>query len=494
MMSIVHNLLDWLINNKTWLFDGLGVALLTFFVGILTKYLHNHPPFNVLMDPMRIYNENLSKKCRTWRGLSLGREVNLEDIYVSHYIKSPFGGMKETISEKVFIQKTFGKSKQNKNSLIEGPAGSGKTTFLKHLTSLLIHSNSKASIPAYIPILLSLNEISRILFSEPANSISLIRLATEHFKAVCGEIPPRLADFLSKAVRRGKVIILLDALDEVPDDSQAIVKTWIENIGASTKCPMILTSRPYELMLGIQGLQSYSIEPFNPNQQNQFITNWFKSSNHPKSQELAERMKTLLYHSDLNIPEIGGNPLFLTMMCIEYEVKNELSPTQGLLLNRFVRILLYEWDREKGIVRQNHDNGEFTSPDVQLKILETIANYLFEHGIFSAREVELIRAVSPLLLDLNCHTDASEMLEQIQAASGLLELGDEPGTYQFCHSLFQDFFMARYLKEKYYSGDHQNSTGKQSINVWIRKNKNNPRCRSIVAFYNELRGCKTGSA
>ena len=493
MMSIVHDPLDWLINNKSWLFDGLGVAFLTLLVTFLAKYLHDHPLTKALRDPMREYNKTLSTKCRTWRGLGLGREVNLEDIYVSHSIKLPFSNRKETIPEKVFIQKTFGKSKQNKNSLIEGPPGSGKTTFLKHLTSLLIHPNSETSIPAYIPILLSLNEVSRILSSEQANSISLIQLATEHFKTVCGEIPPGLAGFLSRAVRRGKVIILLDAMDEVPHDSQIIVKAWIENIGASTKCPMILTSRPYELMLGVQGLQSYSIEPFSPNQQNQFITNWFKSSSHPESQELAQKMKKLLDHSDLNIPELGGNPLFLTMMCIEYEVKNELSSTQGLLLNRFVRILLYEWDREKGVVRQNHDNGEPTSPDVQLKILEAIANYFFKQGVFSARETDLTKAISPLLLDLNCHTDASDMLKQIKEISGLLESGDELGTYQFCHSLFQDFFMARYLKEMYYSGG-QNNAGKQNISVWIRKNKNNPRCRSIVAFYDELPGSKTGSA
>ena len=192
-MLTIHSLLNWVMKNAEWLFSGIGVAL---FIG-LAKYLYARLSNVHLTNPMRIYNEALSKKCSTWRGLGLGREVNLDDIYISHYIKTPFGGKKEIISEKDFLQNTLGKGKQNLNSLIEGSAGSGKTTFLKHFASHLIHSNSKMSIPSYIPILLSLNEISRMISSEKANNISLIHLATEHFKAVCGEVPLRLADFLS---------------------------------------------------------------------------------------------------------------------------------------------------------------------------------------------------------------------------------------------------------------------------------------------------------
>ena len=180
-------------------------------------------------------------------------------------------------------------------------------------------------------------------------------------------------------------------------------------------------------------------------------------------------------------------------MCIEYETKKELSATPGLLLNRFAQILMSEWDRERGVVRYNTDDKELTSLDVQLKVLETIANYLFEHNRFSAREVELIQAATPLLSRINFRANVNEVFEQIKEISGLLVLGDEQGTYQFCHSLFQDFFVARFLNEEYYSGN-QNSVGKQNIKAWIRKNKNNPRCENILALYYELSRSQLGVA
>ena len=300
-LSIVNSLIDLIVKNAAWLFSGLGAAIV---VG-LARYLYPRLSNIHLINPIRKYYDTLEKKCSTWRGLGLGREVNLEDIYVSHYIKTPFGGRKEIISENEFRDKTLGRTNQNHNFLIEGSAGSGKTTFLKHLTSHLIHSNSKTSIPAYIPILLSLNDVSRAISAENTISLSLIQLATEHFKAICGEIPPKLEDFLSRAVRQGKIIILLDALDEVPNESKSVIKNWIDNIRVSMKCPIIITSRPHEIIHEVQGFQSYSIEPFNSKQQNRFITTWFKGSAKPKSQEFAATMITLLRHSKSKYPPSG---------------------------------------------------------------------------------------------------------------------------------------------------------------------------------------------
>lgn len=182
-----------------------------------------------------------------------------------------------------------------------------------------------------------------------------------------------------------------------------------------------------------------------------------------------------LKHSRLNVSTVAGNPLFLTMMCVEYEAMGKLSSTTAQLFEQFIRILLEIWDIERGVIRRRSTT---TLPmNIKLRVLGSIASYFYGHGRIKFPESELLARVEMLLQRLNYTINSEDVINEIESTSGLITK-DRKCLYQFCHPLFQEFFVARNRHEKGIRGENQRE--------WIKKHFYDPRYANVMQFYSEL--------
>ena len=514
----MNSIITWLSNNKEWifsvLFSGVGVVII---VGLF-KWLHNRKTNNpnnatpgekivvgrdinkptasdrgiavgkvdgnviniypgrepdhinttteIPPEVINTYTSALINKVGFFGGLELKRSVSLRDIYVSRVVETP-SSLRELISEKELLQQLLNKTLANQNVLIEGPAGCGKSTLLKNWVFDLVETTCDIVSSEYVPIWLPLGEVR-------SWNMPLVELVSKKFPPnATGQMSKSLVSTLAVAIDSGNAFILLDAADEVSEGARDNFEIWLdETYNSARQCPIVVTSRPGEFIMGIRG-DTFQIKPFNPEKRELFIRKWFNAANRV---DLIDPMKKKLESTPrLNVDVLVGNPLFLTMMCIDFEYRKEIADTPGMLLEHFTRILLKFWDKEKGLVTTSFQSK--IQIELKLRVLESVAAHFFEQDsrIFNQRELE--EHVSTLLKSLNSQVQPCKIIEEIVSRSGIL-VTNRFGQFRFSHPLFQEFFVARDRVERRKKGESQEE--------WLFSGYSNPKFNNIIQYYDEL--------
>lgn len=410
------------------------------------------PPVPDVPDIER-YLQDMKDKFSRWRGLGLGRDVVLEEIYVSHRLEN---GQEEVLSDDRLLERLTNVSLDKQNILIKGRAGSGKTTLLKlwvlKLAKLALEANSQGWIPVYV----SLGRVGELCGNDPDWHGSVVEIAAGEFTDINDKVSPSLIEALTKIVNTGNAIILLDAVDEVDEVTRPNVLRWLERMQQALHCPIVVTSRPGSSVDNMKSFQVFNIKPFKFNQIQSFIDKWFKDF--PAN---AQKMKILLEKS-AQLVLLAGNPLFLTMMCVTYENDQFIqSYTEGELLEKFVWILLRDWDIDNG-GRREHARPS-NDATVELHVLESVSVQFF--GQAEIKEDELMDFVQKTLKKYDSTLDAQSLIQGIQSVSGIL-MSERGGKFRFCHPIFPDFFYAHHLLQEVKSGrlnwqDWTGETGEQ---------------------------------
>jgi energy-coupling factor transporter ATP-binding protein EcfA2 len=241
------------------------------------------------------YVSDLVRDLSLWRGLGLGRNVRLEDTYVTHRIMDTSALGKPPLMPEEEVRKTFpdwdllerllGAEFQAKCLCITGPAGSGKTTLLRHWALTL----AKQSPAQRVPIFLSLNFVGRLCGKGASLDVPLVQLVAQQFPDATGTVRDGLVQSLTSFVEVGRAPILLDGEDEIPEEARKAVWDWIYRLRRSAgQCPMVITSRNAQLGM-VQSLTSgweyFSLDGLDEDQQTDFITRWFAHSGDADSRE-----------------------------------------------------------------------------------------------------------------------------------------------------------------------------------------------------------------
>lgn len=511
----MNSIIMWLSDNKEWIFSGAGIVIV---VGLL-KWLRNrkmdntnnpstdekilagrdvnkstasdkgiavgnvggdvkiyqgkeldHPNATTEISPEAIngYTSALIDEVESWGGLELKRSVRLKDIYVSRVVERPSGSPEESIPEKELLQQLLNKTFTNQKILIEGPAGCGKSTLLKNWVFDLVKRPCDIVSREYVPIWLPLGEVR-------SWDMSIVELVSKKFPPdATGQMSGSLVSILALAIDSGNAFILLDAADEVQQGAHHNFKIWLnETYNSARRCPIVVTSRPGDFTMSIRG-DTFHIEPFNPEKRELFIHRWFHAANRV---DLIDPMtKKLGSTPRLNEDVLVGNPLFLTIMCIDFEYRKEIADTPGMILEHFIHILLEFWDREKCLVTKTSFQSKIQI-DLKLRVLESVAAHFFEQDsrIFKQRELE--EHVSTLLENLNSQVQPDKIIEEIVSRSSIL-VTDRLGQFRFNHPLFQEFFVARDRVERRRMGESQEE--------WLLSGYSNPRFNNIIQYYDEL--------
>jgi hypothetical protein len=429
---------------------GTGTKLL----GVFSKTLDENTK-QLIYNASGEYVKKYSKRHGTLKVLGMTQPVNLEDVYTAVQFLDQQGVRNyESLQnlEQVFrqsnlrtfqdqdCQKQVGIKIANDTQylMVLGQPGAGKSTFLKRIGLEALKGKQKEFKNKCIPVFIELKEFI-------TDNIDIKKAIVKDFE-ICGF--PEAEKFTEKALEQGKLLILLDGLDEVPTDNQAQVIGQIQNfVDQHDKNRFICSCRTAVYRHNFKRFSDVEMAEFDDDQIKQFIYNWFQS-------DLDYRLGTAeIFYSLLEkeenkaAKELAQTPLLLTFLCLVYSRSQNLPKNRAVLYKDALNILLKEWAAEKR-VRQDVLYQDF-SIELEQIMLSEIAYTGFESDrlFFSGREiVEQIKTFLQQNLNAPKHLDGEKILDTIAQQQGIL-VERATDVYSFSHLTLQEYLTAQYIAD-----------------------------------------------
>lgn len=247
--------------------------------------------------------------------------------------------------------------------LLTGSVGTGKSVLLRWIAHKLATNGSEAiGLPsAMVPILIELKAFQK----------SGLASFTDYFDHVndgldlCGEP-------LRQLEREGKVLWLLDGLDEITEEkARRDCVDQIARLIATGRGRGIITSRPVRAGYAQQRLPSvsrYSIYDYDLQDMQNFIERWHLVMEEGSSSWLVKRqqLETAL-KADPRLFDLCRSPLLLALVCY-LQRRGPLPPQRRLLYEKALRTLIVSWEHRKGTVQE-----DLPDPDLVLAFLRELA-------------------------------------------------------------------------------------------------------------------------
>lgn len=162
---------------------------------------------------------------------------------------------------------------ENVNLIVVGPVGSGKTTALAHLASVVARNEAVApNLIDRIPILIHTTDILKRGVTD-----SLISTITEAVAAYSSPLSAsRLPNYLNDCFDTGRVLLLIDGMDELPPDEISRIVADVQEIIQDYPQTLIVISADSRYQGGLPGLGFATIPMaiWGPREQAEFAKKW----------------------------------------------------------------------------------------------------------------------------------------------------------------------------------------------------------------------------
>jgi formylglycine-generating enzyme required for sulfatase activity/predicted MPP superfamily phosphohydrolase/energy-coupling factor transporter ATP-binding protein EcfA2 len=332
--------------------------------------------------------------------------------------------------------------------LLRGPAGTGKTTLVKHLAYTITHGQGPVILCDYLPIVIFLKDFWPIYKNQlPAKRagavitfLSLLKLYLET------KIPALKYEVVELFISRDRALFLLDGLDEVPEQLRRGLVKIIAGFRLENKNNrFLLTGRPHGINTAtIQYFGEYlrDIEPLDHEKVMAFVSNWFRVVSGQAvglaGMTAAEMMGDIRVNPHVSV--FTANPLLLTAVCILYQDKKRLPDQRAELYCRIVDNL---------ISRRFH---QIMDPEKASRIddfLKLLAFHMQERNIKSIDVGEAKQSLKIIFpqseeTPVQYNRRIDNLFEKIEPRCGLLRRPGE-GVVEFLHLTFQEFLAARHM-------------------------------------------------
>ena len=262
--------------------------------------------------------------------------------------------------------------------VITGDPGSGKTTFVNHLTFCLARErlNPKEDWLARLPEWPD-REANLLPVAVALREVAAWFQATQPYQRKTGLLQEYLAFWLDEMglgefyellcghMSKGTALLLLDGLDEVPlqEDVLSRIKEMIGDLpGAYPRCRIFVTCRVLSYrdprwQLKAEDWPVVELAPLDEEQIDRFIRAWYEqlAAMQVVSQGEAQsnRLSQAVRRPDLW--RLAANPLLLTVMALVHAHKGELPDARAALYEDVVDLLLWRWE---AIKLENRDGRE----------------------------------------------------------------------------------------------------------------------------------------
>ncbi|WP_052069522.1 serine protease [Streptacidiphilus albus] len=341
--------------------------------------------------------------------------------------------------------------------LIRGAAGSGKTTLMQWLATVTARRELPpplAELRDCVPLLLRLRTLVR-LGELPAPEDFLAAVA----KPLTGL--PGAAGWVTEQLRRGRLLLLVDGVDEVPEADRPRVRDWLlELLAAYPDARYVVTTRPSavrEGWLSQAGFTELELLPMSRADVATFITTWHLAAdagpdddgNDDDRSERINGWRDALLAAVVAKPDLGRlatTPLMCALICALNRDRNGYLPEGRMeLYAAALEMLLVRRDRERGIAVRE---GLRLSAEQQLTLLQKLAYWLVTNGATEIERPLAVRKLDDALPSMSAvNGDGEEVLRHLLVRSGLLRQPTVESV-DFIHRTFQDFLAAKAAVEE----------------------------------------------
>ncbi len=325
--------------------------------------------------------------------------------------------------------------------LIIGAAGSGKTTLLRKLThELLSSAEADDSSENILPLYFKLRDFN----GSDARFDSLVSSQFELFST----------NYLEIKRRKGKIVLLLDGLDELNEEGKNAFLQWMRR-QFETKDPVriIVTTRGgKEIEDAIfKAFERLYVRPLHSSQI-QELTHRLLGS-----QTEADKFLALIKNNS-DLMHLLSNPLSLSLCVGRYRYSGLLPTRLGALISEITNLFLETWDQKRSIKR----DGAISSRNAR-HILGKLAYQLTVDGRFTFDRDYFGKVLAHTADDWQVEV----ALDELKDFTGLIVF--DHNSWSFSHRYFQDFLCANFLIERSESVRHdfvlfQNK--RHWLNVW----------------------------
>ncbi len=379
-------------------------------------------------------------------------------------------GRRGFIDEKAKRQNGIKVANQQQYLMVLGAPGAGKSTFLRKIGLEALKAHKSEYQHECIPIFIDLKQFNN-------SEIDYIKETIINEFRDCQLPFPE--EFTIKALAQGKLLILLDGLDEVPTDNiedSDLVRYVFKatNLGKQDfDIPQLLGKRYIDLAINIikfivdnwkknrfiiscriaayprnfNKFSEVTIAEFNDTQIQQFIKNWF-SSEVDKKVETAEKFWRLLNQPEYTATkELAQTPLLLTFLCLVYDESQDLPKNRSTLYSDALDILLRRWRAEKRVQEDRIDQK--IGVDLEKIMLSEIAYLGFEADKLFFSHQEVVSQIKEFLASNDNapkHLKAEAVLNAIAIQQGIL-VERERDIYSFSHLTLQEYLTAKYIDD-----------------------------------------------
>jgi len=339
----------------------------------------------------------------------------------------------------------------DRSVVLFGPAGSGKTTTLQMYAKSLLSRERDSELIIYAPlahVVLHLELQDRLRQPLKDDSTALLEEGLCLYLQLLGVnlLVTDLLTFLSEK----RTVLILDGIDEAINRAPWIVDAIVALATRYPKVQILTSSREGSPEINRLTFLGLTLQPFTPEQRDEFIRAWFKGKSSSSSREILAHLRK---HPP--VAEMVTNPLNATILCVLADHEVPLPDREIRLYEERLRLLLGHYDIAKRINRIK------SSITLLENVARKIAFGLHSDGLRYAQPTRLANYASPArqnkAIDYEIAIAVKELYDPCNVLLPITDLGEQG----FGHLRFQEFLVAKELAHR-----SINTTGKHLADPW----------------------------
>ncbi len=327
---------------------------------------------------------------------------------------------------------------QQQYLMVLGQPGAGKSTFLRRIGLEALKREDSGYQHNCIPVFLELKRFN-------TGNVDIEQAIAREFTTCNFPDPARST---TRLLEDGKLLLLLDGLDEVPTQQMDQAITQIQDFcDRYSQNRFIASCRTAAYRSYFRQFRDVIMADFGEEQIQQFMTNWFRSKD-DRELETAQKCWNLLQQPEYAATrELAQTPLLLTFLCLVFDDAQTFPQQRAILYKDALDVLLKRWAAEKRIQR-DPIYQDLTLPLEEMMLAEiAYTGFAADRLFFAKRDVvEQICAVLVSNLNAPQHLDGDAVLDAIQIQQGIL-VERARNVLSFSHLTLQEYLPAQHIAD-----------------------------------------------
>ncbi len=382
-------------------------------VAFAIKKLTNYQASRKTGEITKRMNARVSDLSEVKTLLNRERSVFIYDFYSTQYLIDSETKERHTVNS----PEIFGLEKR---IVISGVAGQGKSILLRHL---VLHEIARHRLPIFI-------ELRCLEFYS-----SLDELIRSELKTLGLEGDSIL---VSHILELEKVVLYLDAFDEVAPSKQPRVRKQIEELAIRfPNLRIFVSSRPNTGIESAASFKVYQLDAFTDPESVQALE---KMCDTP---EERSKIVSALATADDRIKKTLTTPLMVTLLLLHYRLSGEFPKTEHAFFGDLFDVLFRRHDQTKGLCRTKFTNAS----EFELKQLFCFSCYVSrKSGLVESHREKFISFIREAIDYYKKDLSPEGVLNDVMNGTNLLL--EDGSNVRYSHKAIQEFYAAQFLMEQ----------------------------------------------